>query len=164
LGVVHDDIVEIPAYIAICHHCSCPTLIDTHRRQYPAAKLGSRVSGLSDENIAILYEEARLAHGAGCHTLVAMACRKILMNIAVNQGAIEGEPFSNYVQFLSDNHFVPPDSHQWVDHIRKQGNKANHEITQTSKEDAETLINFVEMILKFVYEFPAKVQSKTESE
>jgi hypothetical protein len=44
-----------------------------------------------------------------------------------------------------------------VDYIRTKGNEANHEITIMSDEDAKDLITFSEMLLKFVYEFPAKV-------
>ena len=44
--------------------------------------------------------------------------------------------------------------------IRKQGNEANHEITLKNKEDAIGLINFIEMLLKFIYEFPSKMKAK----
>jgi hypothetical protein len=47
-----------------------------------------------------------------------------------------------------------------VDHIRTKGNEATHEIVLMTKADAEELIAFTEMLLKFVYEFPAKVPSK----
>jgi hypothetical protein len=35
--------------------------------------------------------------------------------------------------------------------------RSNHEIDLKSSEDAEELISFVEMLLKFIYEFPARV-------
>ena len=44
-----------------------------------------------------------------------------------------------------------------VDHIRKKGNEANHEIVLMEKEDAEDLLVFSEMLLKFIYEFPKRV-------
>jgi hypothetical protein len=44
-----------------------------------------------------------------------------------------------------------------VDHIRKKGNEANHEIAIMSRTDAEELISFIEMLLKFMYEFPARI-------
>jgi len=52
---------------------------------------------------------------------------------------------------------VPPGGHGWVDHIRKKGNEANHEIVLMSEDDAKDLISFAEMLMKFIYEFPAKI-------
>jgi hypothetical protein len=57
--------------------------------------------------------------------------------------------------------YVPPDGKGWVDHIRKKGNEATHEIALMTAADAEELISFVEMLLKFVYEFPARVPAAT---
>jgi hypothetical protein len=65
------------------------------------------------------------------------------------------------VNYLSDNGFVPPDGKDWVDHIRTKGNEATHEIKIMSKEDAEELLSFAEMLLKFIFEFPAKMKRKT---
>lgn len=48
-------------------------------------------------------------------------------------------------------------SNSWVDYIRRRGNEANHEIALMYSGDAEALVAFVEMILKFIYEFPSKV-------
>lgn len=67
-----------------------------------------------------------------------------------------------YVEYLSDNHYIPPDGKEWVDQIRKKGNQANHEITLMTKEDAEDIIGFSEMLLRFIYEFPKKVTKKKE--
>jgi len=45
-----------------------------------------------------------------------------------------------------------------VDHIRQKGNEANHEIKVMTAQDARDLVSFLEMLLKFVYEFPAKIR------
>lgn len=50
------------------------------------------------------------------------------MNIAVSQGADEGLRFVEYVEYLANSGFVPPNGRGWVDHIRKKGNEATHEI------------------------------------
>ena len=62
------------------------------------------------------------------------------MHIAVAKGAPENQNFLSYVQFLSDKHYVPPDAKDWVDHIRKRGNEANHEICMMQESDAKELI------------------------
>ena len=63
-----------------------------------------------------------------------------------------------YVEYLSQKGYIPSDGKGWVDYIRTKGNEANHEIKIMSSADAADLITFSEMLLKLVYEFPAKVQ------
>lgn len=95
------------------------------------------------------------------HTAAVLTCRKLLMNVAVAQGAPVGESFLTYVEHLAAKGFVPPNGRVWVDHIRNKGNEANHEIALMSRADADELISFIEMLLKFIYEFPSRVPSKT---
>ena len=80
------------------------------------------------------------------------------MHIAVEKGAAVGKSFLEYVEYLAQKGYIPPDGKGWVDYILKKGNEANHEIKIMSSDDAADLITFSEMLLKFVYEFPAKVQ------
>lgn len=90
-----------------------------------------------------------------------MASRKIIMHIAVSKGAEPGLTFQQYVGYLDEKHFIPPDGKVWVDHIRKKGNEANHDIVIMKEDDAEDLVVFIEMLLKLIYEFPSMVKSKT---
>jgi transcription elongation factor Elf1 len=124
--------------------------------QYPSPALGRPVDhvppGLSD-----LYEEARRCTGEGCYTAAVLLCRKMLMNIAVQEKAQEGLPFISCVEYLANNGFVPPNGKIWVDHIRKKGNEATHEIAVMKQEDANDLRSFIEMLLRFIYEFPALI-------
>lgn len=83
------------------------------------------------------------------------------MNIAVTQGATEGLKFIEYVNYLADEGYIPPNGRGWVDHIRKKGNEATHEIALMQHADAEELITFSEMLLRFIYEFPARVPPAT---
>jgi hypothetical protein len=46
----------------------------------------------------------------------------MLMHIAVEKSAKEGLSFFEYVNFLSNEGYVPPNGKHWVDHIRKKGN------------------------------------------
>jgi hypothetical protein len=56
---------------------------------------------------------------------------------------------------------VPPNGKHWVDHIRKKGNEATHEIALMGADDAADLIVFSEMLLKFIYEFPNRIPKPT---
>lgn len=84
------------------------------------------------------------------------------MNIAVSKGATQGQQFISYVEFLAQKGFVPPGSEVWIDHIRRKGNEATHEISIMSRTDAEDLLNFVEILLRIIFEFPAIAASKAK--
>jgi hypothetical protein len=81
------------------------------------------------------------------------------MNIAVAQGHQPGRKFIEHIEFLAGKGFVPPNGSGWVDHIRRKGNEATHEIHMMTRPDAEELLVFIEMLLKFIYEFPSRVPS-----
>ncbi len=149
------------AFVYICHFCTRPTFISVDGEQSPGAKFGTEIEEISDVSVLDLYNEARNCISVSSYTAAVLCCRKLLMNIAVHKGAKEGLKFYQYVEFLSDNHYVPPDAKEWVDHIRKKGNEATHEITIMGRDEAEEIISFVEMILRLVYEFPARIKKKT---
>lgn len=148
------------AWIYICHRCHQPTYFAFDGKQYPGSVFGDIVKDVSDASVASLYEEARRSYSASSYTASVLCCRKLLMHIAVSKGAHAGLPFVDYVQYLTDNHFVPPGAKGWVDHIRKVGNEANHEIVVMTQPDAEELISFCGMLLKIIFEFPAAVARK----
>lgn len=140
-----------------------PTFFDSEGNQYPSCAFGRGVDSISSKEVNDLYEEARRCMSVRAYTSAVLACRKLLMNIAVDKGAPTRKSFMNYVDYLSAKNYVPPDGKEWVDHIRAKGNEATHEILLMSREDAEALIEFTEMLLKVVYEFPAKVKSRRPS-
>jgi len=146
------------AHSYICPNCGDPTFFD-QSKQIPGVPPGNEVDHLP-EDIASLYREARNCVAIGSYTSSVLTCRKLLMNISVAQGAKEGGTFISYVEHLAQNGFVPPNGRGWVDHIRSKGNEANHEIKLMTKTEADELISFSEMLLKFVYEFPNKVPPK----
>jgi hypothetical protein len=149
----------VAATIYICPHCDEPTYWWGDKR-IPGVSPGKEVPG-PPADVASLYREAREATAAGAPTSAVLACRKLLMNIAVSLGAAPSEPFITYVEYLAGAGYVPPNGKGWVDHIRKKGNEATHEIRLMTTTDAEELIIFLEMLLKFIYEFPNRVPGAT---
>lgn len=145
--------------IYICPHCDNPTYFTYAGSQYPDVAPGNDVNNLP-ENVAALYKEARNCVAASSYTGAVLLCRKLLMNIGVQQGAEEGKPFIYYISYLADQGYIPPNGRGWVDHIRQKGNEATHEIALMNKADCEDLISFSEMLMKFIYEFPNKIPPK----
>jgi len=142
--------------IYICPNCNRPTYFERDK-QFPSFHFGNDVKNVPDD-IADLYNEARRCTSVQAFTASVMACRKLLMNIAVEKGAEEGLSFQQYVEYLNAKHYIPPNGKDWVDHIREKGNEANHEIKIMEKENTQELITFIEMLLKFIYEFPSKIK------
>ena len=77
------------------------------------------------------------------------------LHIAVAHGAGEGLKFIEYVDYLRAKGFIPPNGDKWVDKIRTSGNEATHEIRIMVPAESQMIIGFVEMLLRFVFEFPS---------
>jgi hypothetical protein len=147
--------------ILICPHCNKPTYLnETTSTQVPGVSIGNKVDNIP-QDVEVLYNESRRINSVGGYTSSVLTCRKLLMNIAVNLGAQPGQTFISYVEYLANNGYVPPNGKGWVDHIRLKGNEATHEIAIMTQDDAEDLITFTEMLLKFIYEFPGKIKPIT---
>ena len=145
---------NIIAYMYVCHVCTKPTFFNKGGEQFPGPLVGNPVNHLPSIDIGNLFKEARDCFSVNAFTSCVMCCRKLLMNIAVTQGAEEGKNYIDYVNYLNDNNYIPPNGKEWVDSIRKLGNEANHKIEFKTKEDALRIINFTEMLLRFIYELP----------
>jgi hypothetical protein len=148
---------NVHAFIFICPACKQPTFFGPDGKQTPAPRIGNAVNGITDKGVESLYNEARDCTMIGANTAAVLLSRKLLMNIAVQHGAQQGKGFIEYVDYLAENGFVPPNGRVWVDQIRKKGNEATHEIPQVTEVDARQILTFVEMLLKFIYEFPSMV-------
>lgn len=149
--------------IYICPRCERPTAFvvsdDGNVDQVPGPMEGAVIQGLP-ETVSALYDEIRKCVQAGAYTSAVLSSRKMLMHIAVDNGAKEGLSFAQYVGWLNEAHYIPPNGTAWVDEIRKRSNEQNHEIALASREDATQLLDFIEMLLRFAYEFPSRVCRK----
>jgi hypothetical protein len=155
----------VTAYIAICPRCDMPSVISAETDlTMPPGLFGEAVQHLPDD-VKALYGEARRAVGSGAHNSAALACRKILMHVAVEKGAPKNGSFLSFVNHLADNGYVPPDAREWIDEIREHGNDANHEIDLIDKAEAENMVDFTAMMLRVIYEYPERGrQAKADRE
>jgi hypothetical protein len=141
--------------IYLCPFCDKPNYFEGSV-QVPGPTPGNEVSSLPSD-VEALYREARRSVSIAAYTASVLVSRKLLGHIAVQKGAAAGKTFVEYVEHLASSGYVPPDGKGWVDHIRKKGNEATHEIVLMQHDDANQLLLFLEMLLRFVYEFPARV-------
>jgi hypothetical protein len=148
--------------IRVCMGCRMPTFFTATGGQIPTPPAGRMVEHLPAV-VAGAYKEALDALQAGAPTAAALMCRKVLMNVAVNKGAKPNLSFAKYVDFLTDNHWVPPGSDEWLTHVRQGGNEATHEIAPTDTADALELVEFTESLLTYVFELPGRMQAKKQA-
>ena len=117
----------------------------------PGVMFGPNVQGLPTE-VAAAYSEARRCMSVNAFTAAELLSRKILMHIAVDKGAKEGENFEPYISFLEAKGYVTPPMKFWVDLIRKHGNKSTHRLDPPEKDRAESTVMFTAELLRLVYE------------
>ncbi len=147
----------IQGFIRICASCRRPTFFNKiPLEQVPGPTPGTEINNLP-EDLHTLYQEARNCFTVNSYNAAILLLRKLLMHVAVEKGADKGKPFVYYVEYLSDHHYLGAEGKPWVDLIRQKSNEANHEIVLMSQDDAEKILTLAEMLLKMVYEFPAKV-------
>ncbi|MCL6426390.1 DUF4145 domain-containing protein [Bacillus subtilis] len=143
--------------IGICPNCNFPTfLAHSGEEQVPPPRKGKSIDHLPEE-IDKIYTEIRECYSQNAYTASVLLARKILMNVAVHLGAQEDKNFYYYVGYLDTEGYIPKNSKGWVDIIRKKGNEATHELPDITKKDAEDVLAFTEMLLRILYEFPAKI-------
>lgn len=138
--------------ICVCPNCSEIILSDYLGNVYPQANYGKNLDKLPND-ISILYDECRSLFSIGAYTSVVLLARKLLMHVAVDYGDIEGKSFVEYIKYLEDNHFIPPNAKKLLETIRGYGNEANHKIVIKDEIEAKQIIDFLTMILTFMYEF-----------
>lgn len=146
--------------VYICPRCQNPTAFISDGPsvgQFPRPTARNRYVSNLPKPVGDLYDEVGRCMQCGACTSAAMAMRKLLMHVAVDKGAQEGLPFAGYVKYLVDAGWIPPSGLDWVDRIRTVGNEATHEIAIVPRGDAEALLDFTEMLLRIVYEFPARL-------
>lgn len=139
--------------IYICPHCEWPNFLSPQGEWIPGQSAGKNVENLP-ENVQILYEEARNCIKNKCYSATILVCRKILMHVCIEEWAEEGKNFTFYVDFLLQNGYLPTQKNNWTDKIRTSGNNMNHKNIIWDKENAENILQFTQLILQLMYEFP----------
>jgi hypothetical protein len=148
----------------LCPNCGNGSVCDEKGKIHPGAAFGPRIAGLPND-IAEAYEEARRSMSISAFSGSELICRKILMYVAIEKGAKEGESFTFYLDHLEKKGYITPPMKTWVDLIRKHGNIAAHILEKPDQNRAESTLMFTAELLRIVYEMEhlAK-QYKTESE
>jgi hypothetical protein len=134
----------------LCPECALgSTLING--TSYPGSPFGPVLQGLP-QDVDAAYKEARHCMKVNAYTAAELMSRKILMHVAVEKGAKEGEPFASYLSYLEQQGYVTPPMKKWVDAIRKHGNESTHKLLAPSQQRAESTVMFTAELLRLTYE------------
>jgi len=153
----HNDNLRKKIYL--CPHCHAPNVFDVAGKSILSPLPGKEIKKLP-ENIKNVYDEVRKCMQSNSFTGAVMLMRKIIMNIAVHEGAEKNKRFAEYVDYLCDNGIVHKKSKKKADSVRKLGNDANHEIENRTQEEAQNFFEFIELLLMANYEFADEGEDK----
>lgn len=129
----------------------------------PAAMPFRAIRGL-EASVAEAWTEVRAVLAVRAWTAGVMLCRKIILHVAVanelpaKDKAGRAPSFDQAVKHLVTAGLITPPMKPWVDHIRKVGNGANHELDPITPESAGRVATFTEQLLILAYEMPAVMQ------
>jgi hypothetical protein len=107
--------------------------------------------------VAEAFDEATTALATRCFASCEMVCRKLLVYVAVEQGAGEwtkAKSFAAYVDDLATAGYLTPPMRRLADHIRDRGNATTHELPATTEADARQTLGFTALLLRNIYEVP----------
>jgi hypothetical protein len=135
----------------MCTNCNDASVLAKDGNIYPGVQFGPNIEGLPND-VAQAYKEARLCMSVNAFTACELICRKILMHVAVEKGAKEGETFAAYLSNLESQCYITPPMKGWVDLIRQHGNKATHRVDSPDKARAESTLMFTAELLRLTYE------------
>lgn len=135
----------------MCTKCASPSVLSYDGYIRPGSSFGPSIEGLPKE-VSDAYDEARNCFSVNSFTAVELLCRKILMHVAVDKGATEGESFATYLTFLETAGYITPPMKAWVDLIRRHGNDSTHKIAAPDKERAQGTLMFTAELLRIIYE------------
>ena len=138
--------------IYLCPHCNAPNIFDVAGKTPLSPLPGKEIKKLP-ENIKNVYDEVRKCMQSNSFTGAVMLMRKIIMNIAVHEGAEENLKFAQYVEFLCENGVVHKKSKNKAGSVKNLGNDANHKIENRTQEEAQNCFEFIELLLIANYEF-----------
>lgn len=152
--------------VALAHYGFCDEALNPEDYPvsptiYPRVPLGNELSQQHlPREIHDIYEEARHAAGGEAPTGAVLLCRTLLAHIAVEKGADKGKTtFNEYIGFLLEKGYLPPEARPWVDSIREKANEATHDLTLFTPRDAYVIVQLVELMLRVIYIAPKQLAS-----
>lgn len=117
------------------------------------------------EQIGVVYDEAQRALAARCPRAAAVMARRTLEAVAADHGKETGSLFER-LNSLSADGKLHPTLVEWTTQIRLIGNVGAHfdPVNDVSIEEATVLLEFTRELLRYLYEYPKRIQRLRNAE
>ena len=135
----------------LCPNCADGSVLTRSGIVHPPSKFGPVIEGLPQQ-VSEAYDEAKNCASVNAYTACELICRKILMYVAVEKGAQQGDTFVNYLGYLEGHGYITPPMKGWANLIRQHGNQSTHELISPNKDRAESTLTFTAELLRLIYE------------
>ena len=151
--------------VFICNSCKKPNYFDIELLQFPTPDSFKQIKHLP-EDIEIMYREAINCYKYNAPNACLMVCRKILLHIVddfnsklpeAQQKKVEKLNFLSCIDFIIEQNIVSINIARTVDHIRVEGNEANHRINIKDLNTSKKVLSLVEHILYDNYEVSVEI-------
>ncbi|PKB64111.1 MAG: hypothetical protein BZY80_03825 [SAR202 cluster bacterium Io17-Chloro-G2] len=110
------------------------------------------------DEVALAFAEAVSALHAHYPRASAVMARRTLEAVTVEQGETTGV-LATRLRKLAESNLLEPTLADWATEVRLVGNIGGHfdPISDVSTEDAQQLISFTRVLLRYLYELPAEL-------
>jgi hypothetical protein len=143
------------AYIYICHNCHRPTLAMPFEPMIPAPRAGEPIAELKGD-VAKLYEEIRSSMQAGAYTGAVALCRTMIAHVSHEKTSkAKDAAFQDHLKALYDSEHLAKGQRDWIDAIKDSAGKGIHDLEILSPDEAKSIFEFTQMMLKILYTYPA---------
>lgn len=146
--------------IYICASCDQPTYFGPDGSQFPAPLFGERLQHLP-EDVRREYQEIRSCISASAYSAAYLLSRRLLMHLAIAFGAPEGRTFGAYLDHLLSTAHLSENSRRRLERLRSLDVGVGLD-TEPVNRDAIDLFWFLEILLRFLYEFPGKISGRCD--
>lgn len=122
---------------------------------------GSKFKDIMNDTIKNLFDEAKKCYSINAYSASILCCRTLIINYANSKGAQDSVSFISGIDYLVENNYMPENRGDLIKNIKVREYPTKKEFKMSNKEEAEEIISFIDILLKFNSEF--EVQSKTNN-
>ncbi|HLO98472.1 MAG TPA: DUF4145 domain-containing protein [Fimbriimonas sp.] len=143
-------------YAAICPHCSRITQKNNKGWIFPLPMVGEVISSVPSP-AKELYQEIRGCMQVGAFTGAVALCRTMIAHISHDKlGTKRDDTFQNHLKALYDSELLAKGQRDWIDSIKDSAGKGIHDLEIIKRDEAESIFEFTQMMLKIMYDYPAR--------
>lgn len=131
--------------------------LDSHNTKIAPSPPDTNAPSYTPENVANYFRQAMENMSGNYDAAGGMFRKTIETALGVKFGKLD-ENLGKFIKAAAEKGWLTKDMADWSDEVRLGGNKAVHEIEPFSKEDAEKLKDFTNLLLCYMFTLPGMLQ------